>query len=291
MPSAVTQAQRYITTVQGPAGGDPRTAKSVRDMGTGLASRNAWLKGQNDALFGVFQVVESVDASADELTITAHGLVNNDVVRLVAVGGSLPTPLVANLPLYVIKVDDDTIRLALVSSGSPIDLTDNGTGDLYVFRVPEALDYLMHKGFTTLKGDAIPPANLRLILAAYYMATQGGTFVGEVTRSGDAATTIDRTGALADASVTITAQTKDFWHCPDPAANRVVVLNDPPKAGLRARIARTVTGAGNSFTFNRSGGSTIGVLAAVGHLDVESYDSGDSLGVAWHGAGTATSIS
>lgn len=291
MPASVSETQDFTTTVQGPAGGDPRTAQSVRAMGTPLASRTKWLRGQQDKVFGTFQKVESVSAAGDTLTLTAHGLVNNNVVHVASVGGAVPSPLFANFALYVIKIDDDTIKLALTSGGGAIDLTDAGTGDIYVFRAAASLDALVHTSFSTLKGDVIPAGNARLTLAAYYMPTLGGAFVGEVTRSGDNATTVDRVGTFADSSVTLTIQTKDLWVCPDVTANRSNALNDPPKAGLRSRIVRTQIAGGFTMTILRGDASTVGVLATKCFLDVESYDAGDGLGLAWHGTGTASNLS
>ena len=40
-----------------------------------------------------------------------------------------------------------------------------------------------------------------------------------------------------------------------------------------------------------AGGGTIGTLSTKSFLDVESYDAGDGLGLAWHGTGTATNLS
>src|SRR5262245_25784540 len=140
MPSSVSESELFSTTVSGPAGGDPRTAKSVRDMGAPLASRTRWLKGRLESLLGTSQKVESVSAAANTLTLTAHALVNDDPVAVVNIGGSLPSPLLAPVVYYVIKIDNDTIKLTATVSGSAIDLTDAGTGDHYIFKLTTALD-------------------------------------------------------------------------------------------------------------------------------------------------------
>lgn len=292
MPANVTETESCPTTVQGPAGGDARTAKSVRDMASPLASRTLWLRKRMEEIFGEHSVVEAVDAGADTIGITGHPYSNGDVLRIVgATGATLPGGLFSTLVYYVVSAAADTFKLSLTSGGSAIDISSAGSGTLFIFKVPAALDALKHPSFTTLKGDTIPASHLRATLAIYYMSTLGGTFTGEVTRSGDNATQVDRVGVLPDSSVTITVQTKCFWHCPDVSANQVFVLNDPPKAGLRSRIARPSAANAFTATFNRSDTSTIGVLAdgvEGGFLDVESYDDGG--GLKWHGCGNASSV-
>lgn len=294
MPADVSETESYPTTVQGPAGGDARTATSVRNMGSLLASRTLWLKKRLEMIFGDFKIVEGVDATTDTITLTAHGYVNGDVLRMIAIGGSLPGGVLSSLALHVVNAAADTFQVSYVSGGPAADLTSTGSGTLVVFKVPQALDAVVHTAFTTLKGDTIPAGPLRATIAAYLMPTLGGTFTGEVTRSGDNATEVNRVGSLPDSSTTITVQTKDLWHCPDVTANRTTVLNDPPKAGLRSRIQRVAIAGGFSMTINRSAGAgsgTVGTLSTKCFLDVESYDAGDGLGLAWHGTGTASNLS
>lgn len=62
--------------------------------------------------------VESVDAGADTLTLTAHGLQTGDGPVRVSTSGSLPTGLSGGTDYYVIKVDADTIKLSTTLAGS-----------------------------------------------------------------------------------------------------------------------------------------------------------------------------
>lgn len=284
MPANVTETVSFPSAVVGPAGGDARTATGVRTMGGHLASRTLWLKAQLDALFGGFHKVEAVSAASDTLTITAHGLATNDVVYIAAIGGSVPPPLFAGIALYVIKIDDDTIKLAGTSGGAAIDLSGSGSGDIYVFKATSALDAFVTKGFTTLKGDTIPPATLRVILAAYFVPTQGATLTGEITHLGDSATVARRVGYLTDADQTIDPATKDVWYCQDVTGNRIVTLNAPAKEGLRVRFARISYANAFAAVFKRAAdASTVARLNAVGGFDLESIT---LAGVTkWHAVG------
>src|SRR5881394_2446272 len=75
-------------------------------------------------VIGVF----TVDPSTDTFTLTAHGLVNTDQVRLTTTA-VLPSPLVSNQLYYVINSTTNTFKLSLTSGGSAIDITDSGEYD------------------------------------------------------------------------------------------------------------------------------------------------------------------
>ena len=77
-----------------------------------------------------------VSSSTNEITITRHGLSTNDLVTYAAgqsadanktIGG-----LNVNTDYYVIKVDDDRIKLALSSGGSEISLTQPSQSGFYL---------------------------------------------------------------------------------------------------------------------------------------------------------------
>ena len=77
-----------------------------------------------------------VNSSTNEITITRHGLSTNDLVTYAAgqsadanktIGG-----LTVNTDYYVIKVDDDRIKLALSSGGSEISLTQPSQSGFYL---------------------------------------------------------------------------------------------------------------------------------------------------------------
>tara|TARA_B000000532_G_scaffold244236_1_gene243327 strand:+ start:3277 stop:5604 length:2328 start_codon:yes stop_codon:yes gene_type:complete len=98
-----------------------------------------------------------VSTSTNEITITRHGLSTNDLVTYAAgqsadanktIGG-----LTVNTDYYVIKVDDDRIKLALSSGGSEISLTQPSQSGFYLqHKNDSAYDNLT---INVLMGDTI----------------------------------------------------------------------------------------------------------------------------------------
>jgi len=79
-------------------------------------------------------VVETVTAGTDTLTLTAHAYLTGDgPVRLVTTG-TLPTGLALATDYWIIKTGADTIKLAasfvsaIAAVPTPVDITDAGTG-------------------------------------------------------------------------------------------------------------------------------------------------------------------
>jgi len=66
--------------------------------------------------------------TGDLVTRTAHGFVNGDTVRFSSI--TTTTGISINTTYYVINKTDNTFKVALTSTGSPISLTNNGTGNL-----------------------------------------------------------------------------------------------------------------------------------------------------------------
>jgi len=64
----------------------------------------------------------TADAATDVCTLNAHGLSQNDRVR---VNG--PVPLTTALPYYVTVLSPNTFKLCIEPSGTPVDLTGGGT--------------------------------------------------------------------------------------------------------------------------------------------------------------------
>lgn len=81
-----------------------------------------------------------VNTATDIITITNHGLQNNQPITL-STSGSLPTPLTAGTPYYVIYLTPNTFQLAPAANDPAIDLTTQGTGThiLYTANIPSGL--------------------------------------------------------------------------------------------------------------------------------------------------------
>lgn len=304
MPADLTSTDTYPEEVKGPAGGDKRTAKSVRDMGSPLASRSYFLRRRLEGVWGAFKAFAATDISlaADTITIAGHGLSNNDPIRFASLGtafgvGGVTLPVYSGLfsgqLFYAKVVDADTIQIAASSGGAALDLTGQGSGTHVLFAVPTALHTLMHQAFTTAAGATIPAGSLLVTLAAYFLPLSGGELTGDVT-PGATGNIRDRLisgniPSVGNADLTLsTFEQYPTWRCIDQSANHIFTLPTPSKAGLRREIHRNDFTAGFAALFKRAAdASTIGRLpgtAASGSagLLLRSYDSGDGKGVAWH---------
>lgn len=138
---------RWITAgVTAVVDGTPRTAASVNAGLSDLANRTRWLKDRMyDLLLGVPLTISAADTTADELTVTSHGIPANSAVQVFAAnGGTLPGGLSAGTVYYVGVVDADTIYLSATSGpGAAVDLVAGFSGDCYVAIIPDWLSVLL----------------------------------------------------------------------------------------------------------------------------------------------------
>lgn len=168
MPVDVGATETYPSAVPGPAGGDPRTAPSVRQMGTPLASRTRFLYNRLKALLGDYKQITFVDTANDEFTCVGHGLANGDPVRFEALNGILlspvlPNPLDAAVIYYALVTGADTFKVEVSLGAGPLNITSAGVADQYVIKVEDSFSKL----FTKAAGSA-PAGTLRSIIAALY---------------------------------------------------------------------------------------------------------------------------
>ncbi len=68
-----------------------------------------------------------VNTATDEITVTSHGLVDGEIVR-VSSTGTLPSPLLANTVYYVSNATANTFKLKTSPSSSVINLSTQGSG-------------------------------------------------------------------------------------------------------------------------------------------------------------------
>lgn len=64
----------------------------------------------------------------DKLDITSHGFLNDDRIIVTSSSQDLPTGLDSATVYYVVNKTTNDFELSLTSSGSAVDITDNGTG-------------------------------------------------------------------------------------------------------------------------------------------------------------------
>lgn len=115
----------------------------------------------------------TADATTDQLTATAHGLLTGDGPMLV-MAAAFPGGLAIDVPYWAIRVDADHIKLATSNSnavaGTEINITSNGTGPMTLrVGLPDIED------LTYVGGSQISSKNLmnmqRIIVAAYRLLT------------------------------------------------------------------------------------------------------------------------
>jgi hypothetical protein len=82
---------------------------------------------------------DSVDASANSITLNLHGLTTGDAVRFRAAGsGALPTGLVEGTTYYAIRVNETRFQISDTDGGAAIDLTTAGSNLIVI--VPLSID-------------------------------------------------------------------------------------------------------------------------------------------------------
>ena len=73
-----------------------------------------------------------VNATTDQITVTAHGASSGDGPVQFTTDGTLPAPLVANTNYWLIAIDANTVQVATskanADAGTAIDLTAAGSG-------------------------------------------------------------------------------------------------------------------------------------------------------------------
>lgn len=78
--------------------------------------------------------LDSVDHTADTLTKTAHGMKTGDGPRGLTTTGTAPTGLAVGTPYWIIKVDNDTVKVALsladALAGNAVAFSSNGSGTI-----------------------------------------------------------------------------------------------------------------------------------------------------------------
>lgn len=316
MTTNLSLTDQWNATPVGPIVGDAHTpAAYCADLGQLTQNETFLFNRLIKTLLGSFKtyVAAAVNVATNEITLTAHGIAANTVVRYGNVGGTdmaatgmlAPDVTVDSLsttPLYVNVVDANTITLALTSGGAAIDITNAGSGTHYLWIVPAAADALMHTAFTTGAGNTIPAGSLRVTLAAYYAALNGCTFTGAVTHTGavicsstvrhsDAVTylgndayTIERCGGLNDAATqTIIGTNYHHWLCPDPSQDSVYTITDGTEEGQWFVVSRRKSVNAFKADFNDSGAVLIARFPASAKSWCKfRWSNQDGAGLKWH---------
>lgn len=117
----------------GAINGSTPTGTWLKAKGCKLFDENGdpWIWGE---LISTPQQIESINAGTDTITITAHGLSDNQRVVFRNEGGALPAGLVAATEYFVINSAANTFKVSTTEGGAAVDITDGGTGINRVFK-------------------------------------------------------------------------------------------------------------------------------------------------------------
>lgn len=129
-----------VTALSPPAGGPHATLCATllpRSIETVLSMADWTFASARMPLEAVALAVASVNATNNAITTaTAHGMVDDDRVRIELVSGTLlPSPLEADTDYYVIEFSSGlAMRLAETAGGEVIDITTTGTGSFRLLK-------------------------------------------------------------------------------------------------------------------------------------------------------------
>lgn len=82
----------------------------------------------------------TADNSTDVFTCAAHGYNNDDKVRVRSLGGVVPAGLTASGLYYIVNKTTNTFQLSATLGGSAVNITNNGTGTLKVWKANAGFD-------------------------------------------------------------------------------------------------------------------------------------------------------
>lgn len=288
MPTTLADDDEWVAAPDGPATAEPRTSALIRSYLGKVNKRARWLFNRTVDLLGSWQIIESVNATTDRITITGHSIPSNTVLRVYSIGGTVPGGLSGETAYYAIVIDANTLQLSASSGpGAAVNITDAGTGTLLLFRVPDVTSKLMTTAIP-VGGTSIPAGTLKSIFAQCFTAL-GGTFTGPVTLGSgagrllyDPAHTVTRvqtsplinatTGVVSGTAVSIGAGEDGIQRLdrlPDGATlTQINVYHNRTNAGtlpttrIKARLVKINISSGASTTIVAATEDTVSTLAA-----------------------------
>jgi hypothetical protein len=296
MTAPLSLIDKWNSAPVGPVTDEPHNATAYRTELGQLTENAVFLFNRLLlTLFGAFKTFlpGAVDATADTITITAHGLADDDPIRFGNVGGVLFSILGVVLPnsaglnaatFYAIVVDVDTIQIALLPGGGATDITATGTFTHYLFKVPLALHAIQAPSFDLPNGQTIPAGALVATLAFYFLSTKGGTMTQALKHSGNGAKTVTRRGALLDtATQGFTGTQKDGWRCPDVSQDSVATIADGVEDGDTTMVYRRAGSNAYKMDIEDSGTNLIVRFPASGKSWARLvWTNDDGTSIKWH---------
>lgn len=242
LTSASTERYDDVTA---PVNGEPRDAGNlVSESLQPVTNRTRWLRKRTEdrldqflPVGGLLPVAASVATST--FTIAGHGLSANDPVRVMSVGGSVPSPLAVDTTYFVVggSLTTNTFQVSATFGGSAITLTDNGSGTIYVAkRVTSKFYQLNADGLSTFSSTLhqtggsgiIGDSGLTLtggITQSTGSNTLGGdTIVAGVLQPAKAVAPLSSVINPTSATVTVDAS-KNVWTLDTPNAGATTTIN------------------------------------------------------------------
>lgn len=133
-----------LGTIEFLSGANSGVKKSVREFLSGVVSLTVPLVGMpvagdtfkilpgcnklQSTCGNTVERVFTANHTTNVFACTGHRYGNGTRVLLTNTGGALPSPLNAGTIYYTVNVTDDTFQLSTAYNGSPVDITNNGTG-------------------------------------------------------------------------------------------------------------------------------------------------------------------
>jgi hypothetical protein len=137
----------------------------------------------NDAI-SLPTLTASADASTDTITLTSHGLVDDDIIRFTNIG-TITNLTIDTIDYYVINATANTFQVSTSVGGSAVDLT--GTSDDVVFANITLIivgHYILGPGIppNTVIGNIVDPSEIELedLLGNPVNATASGTVTVQI---------------------------------------------------------------------------------------------------------------
>jgi phage tail P2-like protein len=111
-----------------------------------------------------------VNVATDTFTHTAHGLTNTSQIRfhnqVLSVGSKLPAPLVGGLGYWIVNATANTFQVALNEGGTPVAITDAGTGTNELWLITTGSSWHDRYRFRIIKdGTVVPDTEIPTIIA------------------------------------------------------------------------------------------------------------------------------
>ena len=215
-------------------------------------------------------VVTSLDYANNIITVPNHGFLAGELVQYDSRGQTVVSGLTTATPYYVIRVDQDNIKLATTpenaTAGTAVDITDTPAGvgrhilqslsqtpdGIYtITSVPTSDTFTVQArgNVPVITKTFNPRSSLDLNLSAFFLPSHGFTTGTEVTYSqGDAAT--DIAGLVDNTHYYIVAINRDYIKLSSSAANAA--------AGTTLTVTDYGTGVGHSFVATQINGNVTG---------------------------------